>query len=347
MGDLTGRIYRKTRKYLLHSYCSTIWNICCIFSRIVKPNLNVFFVFSTIIILLFTSGCVTENNEIEIDLNKTHEGVVQFPQDNEDVIYFGFDLRLSPKEDARIYSPFLQYLSEETGHTFKIHFTHEYGNTVDDLGEGVTQFAALGALSYINAHERYGATCLVRGLNADGRDEYRAAIVTCPDSNISEIEDIRGKTFCFGSFYSTQGHLIPRKMLKDNNITLSDLEDFTYAGSHLNCAKSVIAGECCAGAMQDTLAFSLENEGLIRIIAFSDYYPSSGISANKDVDPALVEAVKKALLDIDPKGEHAYMLTDWDKTEMPNGFVEAHDEDYAQLRELAFNYGMVLQGAAD
>jgi len=130
-------------------------------------------------------------------------------------------------------------------------------------------------------------------------------------------------------------------MLEAANITLTDLGQYECTGSHRNCAKAVIAGECDAGGMQDTMARSLADEGKLTIVAFSEYYPSSGISANKDVDPALLEAVKKALLAFDPKGKHAGNLTDWDKTEMPCGFVEADDSDYAELRALATRYGMV------
>ena len=312
-----------------------------------KPNTSVLWVFLLVFALALSSCCIGEQEVPEIDLNKTQEGVVQFPQDDADTVYFGFDLRLSPKEDARIYAPFLQYLSEETGRTFKIHFTSEYETTQDNLGKGITQFAALGALSYLKAHDDHGVICIARGLNADGRGEYCAAIVTRPDSDITELKEIRNRTFCFGSFYSTQGHLIPRKMLEVANITLSDLGQYEYTGSHRNCAMAVMKGECDAGGMQDTMASSLADEGRLRVVAFSDYYPSSGISANRDVDPALLEAVKKALLDFDPKGKHAGNLTGWDKTEMPCGFVEADDSDYAGLREIAMRYGVIKEGVVE
>ena len=296
-----------------------------------------------IIITIIISGCIYDNDEITVDLDNTIDGVVQYPLDETDVIYFGFDFRLSPKEDARIYAPFLQYLSEETGHTFKIRFTPDYTCTVDELGEGVTQFAAIGGLSYINAHEKYDVICLARGLYEIDRGESRAAIITQPDSDIYEIKDINGRSFCFGSYYSTQGHLIPRKMLEDNNISLSDIGEYTYSGSHMDTAKAVIAGEYDAAGVQDKLARSLASEGLVKIVAYSDYYPSSSISANKDVDPELVEAVEKALLVFDPKGKHAMNLVDWDRSEMPCGFIEAHDEDYVQLRELAIRYDIIEQ----
>ena len=120
----------------------------------------------------------------------------------------------------------------------------------------------------------------------------------------------------------------------------------TVDGSDRDCAKAVIAGECDAGGMHDTMKRSLADAGK-PIVAFSEYYPSSGISANKDVDPALLEDVKKALLAFDPKGKHAGNLTDWDKTEMPCGFVETDDSDYAELRALATRYGIVEQGVVE
>ena len=309
-----------------------------------NPDIGNLLVILLTISLAPSSGCIDKQEGVKICLGRTEEGVVRVSENYIDVVYFGFDLRSSPKEDTRIYAPFLQYLSEETGRTFKIHNTSEYETAQDNLGCGVTQFAALGALSHIKAHDMYDTIGLVRGLNAEGRGEYRAAIVTRPDRDIKGLEDIRGRTFCFGSFYSTQGHLIPRKMLEDANITLSDLRQYEYTGSHRNCANAVIAGECDAGGVQDTMASSLADAGKLTIVAFSDYYPSSGISANKDVNPALLEAVKKALLAFDPKGKHAGDLTDWDATGMQCGFMEADDSDYAELKALATRYGMIEWG---
>ena len=48
-----------------------------------------------------------------------------------------------------------------------------------------------------------------------------------------------------------------------------------------------------------------------------------------------------------PKGQHAGNLTDWDKTEMPGGFVELDNSGYKELRALATRYGMVEQGVVE
>ena len=110
---------------------------------------------------------------VKVDLEDTQkEGIIQIQQTEPpgQVFYFGFDLRLSPQEEVEIYLTFLEYLSEKTGYTFKIRFTTNYESTQENLGKGVTQFAALGALSYIQALERDGVVPIARGLNEKGKD---------------------------------------------------------------------------------------------------------------------------------------------------------------------------------
>jgi len=71
----------------------------------------------------------------------------------------------------------------------------------------------------------------------------------------------------------------------------------------------------------------------------TQHYPSSGIAANKDVPPEVLAGVRQALLDFDPQGRDAPGLYHWDRTEMVNGFIEARDEDYAEIVEWAVKMG--------
>ena len=288
-------------------------------------------------------GCDSgERREIDLtDRISDTELSEMVPERDPDVLRFGFDVRAGPREDARQYVPFLEYLEEATGHRFELRFSREDAHIVDDLGTGVVQFAAIGAGSFLRARARYGIIPLVRGVNAQGRPEYQSVIVVAPDSPIREIEDLRGKRFAFANVTSTQGHLIPRIVLESHGLSLEDLAGYEYTGSHERCATAVSAGRFDAGGMQDTLARRLAEAGLIRIIHTSKFYPSSGIAANKDVPAEILEEVKQALLDFQPTGRDAARLYHWDRTEMSNGFVEAHDEDYAELHEWARKFGLL------
>jgi len=302
---------------------------------------------SKLLVILFVitsillSSCIDKQENIEVDLNKTTQEVVRYSPENPDVVYFGFDLPEDPQKDARIYAPFLQYLSNETGRTFKMYYTSKNETTQGNLGKGITKFALLDALSHIKAHDENGVICITRSPDVKDNNNHIAVIVTQWNSNITELKDIRGKSFCFGSFDSAQGHLIPRKMLEDVTIRLVNLKHYVYIETPSHCAEAVIKGEYDAGVVDDTLAFSLAKEKKLKIIAISDQYPNYGVSANKDVDIELLEDVKQALLDFELKGKHGGNLAHWDKTEMEHGFIEANESNYTELRNLAIKYGVI------
>ncbi len=257
---------------------------------------------------------------------------------------FGFGHRLAAAEEAKMYAPFLQYLFKKTGYRFAPRFIQKSESMPDLIGKGHVQFIAFGSVEYIHTNEKYGATPLVRGLNSQNKAEYQAAIITRSDSDIKTTEDIRGRSFAFGSAESTQGHLIPRIMLLKSGITLKDLKDHTYTGSHSKAGEAVFSRQYDAGGLQDGLAKNLEKKGLVRIVAMSDFYPSSGIAASRDVDRKIAEAVKNALLEFDPLGKDKKGLYHWERTEMPNGFVKASESDYNAIRDAMLKMGLLEKG---
>ncbi|BCS51968.1 phosphate/phosphite/phosphonate ABC transporter substrate-binding protein [Geobacter sp. SVR] len=297
----------------------------------------------SVLLSMAVSGCEQSEQAKKVRLAPQapliHQPPATAPQ-AQPALVFGFDLRLGPKEDVRIYAPFLKYLEEETGHRFAIRFTKGYGETVDALGRREIQFAAMGPVNCVRAREKYGAGCLVMGLNAEKRAEYRSIIVTRRGSAIKSLQELQGKTFAFGNKYSTQGHLLPRNMLEQAGIALHDLADYTFTDSHAETARLVINGRYDVGGLQDTLARRLEAEGKVRILAVSEPSPSSLICYGKGVDPALLASLKSALLAFDPAGKDAARLIDWEHTEMSRGFVDINESALARIRQLVRRYDL-------
>jgi len=306
---------------------------------------------SVIVLLLLSVSCDSENNipVQQVDSNDRLSNIElqqQQPQQlqQENTYYFGFDLRASPQEDAAQYLPFLHYLEDATGYHFKLYFTPKKSTAADELGLNKTQFSAMGATSFLFAQSRYGAKSLVRGINHQGKAEYQSVFVVPPGSSIQNIKDIVGKRLAFGSRDSTQGHLIPRIMLMENNISMKHLKSHVYTGSHQNCAETVVSGKADVCGMQDRLAEKLATQGAIKIIHRSRYYPSSGIVVNKSVPAEVLTKVKKALLGFDPQGKNKKGLYHWDNTEMPKGFVSANQQDYKDLRQWSIRLGFLQAG---
>ena len=261
------------------------------------------------------------------------------PVGSQPVYTFSYDHRLEPTEDARMYASLLEYLTEHTGLRFQLYVSQDSHDLVSGLDDGGIDFAAVGALSYLQADEQHGVRMLAVGRNSQGKPTYRAVVFTKPGSAIQQVADLRGKSFAFGSRTSTQGCLIPLIMMREAGLRLQDLREYEYAGSHAQSVDAVLSGQFDAGALQDTLAERLAAEGSIRIVATSAAYPSSGVVAGAGVRPEIARRVQDALLALDPPGKDGSSLYHWQDSEMPDGFAKAQPGEYESLRAWARQLG--------
>lgn len=292
--------------------------------------------------LLTLYACQAQPDQIvNLSSNLSKESVWPTLTANSAYWLIGYDPRLEPKDDVRQLASLGKWLEKQTGLSYGVFIPSGDENVVDGLCANKADFAVVGTVSYLQAHEQCGVQILVRGRNADGKDTYRAAIIVAADSTLQTLTDLRGHTFAFGAINSTQGHLIPRLMLQEAGLVLEDFRTYTYSGSHAGTANAVTSHRVDAGALQDTLALELAQRGLVRILALSEPYPSSGIVVAPDVPEPIIESVQNALLQLDPAGADTTELYEWWRTEMPLGFVRASDDDYQELRQIAVTIGLL------
>ena len=167
----------------------------------------------------------------------------------------------------------------------------------------------------------------------DGASSYRGLIVTKADHPATDLEGLKGGTFAFVDPNSTSGYLVPLVHFVEELQTEPDawFSEVRYAGSHQAVLLQVRLGHVDGGATNDLdLARAIEggdvNEGELRTVWTSDPIPGSPIVARKDMDPALVETLRKALVDYaDPEGFQR----------MQNqGFEAVTDATYEPVRRL-------------
>ena len=71
-----------------------------------KPDMGGLSIFLLTIALALSSGGIDKQEGVKIGLGRTtEEEVVRVSENDIDVVYFGFDLRSSPIEDACIHAP--------------------------------------------------------------------------------------------------------------------------------------------------------------------------------------------------------------------------------------------------
>lgn len=248
-------------------------------------------------------------------------------------VKFGVITRYNPVIMYKNYQPILDYLTEHTPYRFELKLGKTYEDAVNFLQNRDTDLASFGAVTYIEAHKKYGAKAILRPLNKDGSAFYRSITVVRNDSDIKILSDLRNRSFAFASIKSTSGNLIPRYYLAKAGVHLKDLRSYVNLRHHDSVAKAVLKGEYDAGSMKDVIALKYIPKGL-RIIFVSDPIPSVPFAVRNDAPEEFVESVKKALLAIDPGSPHYKKIGRYWDEEFKNGFIEANDSDYDGIRKM-------------
>jgi phosphonate transport system substrate-binding protein len=135
--------------------------------------------------------------------------------------------------------PLKDYLAAALGQPVELIIPTNYNATVEGLGNRSLDFAYLGGLTYLKAHEQYGATPLVQ---RQSDQQFHSLFITQAGSSIKSLADLKGKTFAFGDIVSTSGHLMPFLAMTNAGVNVDTDLKFRYSGSHAATAKAVEAG---------------------------------------------------------------------------------------------------------
>ncbi len=145
----------------------------------------------------------------------------------------------------------------------------------------------------------------------NGSRTYRSLLVTQAGSQYTSLGQLDGLTVALQERYSTSGYLLPAAILAGEGYELVHVNDYRetfspgtvgyfYTGDEENTLAMVRKQLVPAGALSsedyDQLPDDVKND--IRVIATSDEVPRKLLSIRKDLDPALVEDIRKALLSI-------------------------------------------------
>lgn len=234
--------------------------------------------------------------------------------------------------------PLRDYLSKTIGTKVDLIIPTNYNATVEALGNGSLDFAYLGALTYVKAHDRYNVTPLVQR-SAD--KNFHSLFITQSGASIQKLTDCKGKRFAFGDINSTSGHLIPFDELKKAGINADQDMQVRYTGSHAATVKAVEGGAADAGALDETVYHSMISEGKVdgskvRIFLTSPPFVDYVWVARADVGAAQREGFAKAFLSLKEGKDDAILNILRGKD-----FVRADDTEYANIRKIARDLKML------
>ena len=171
----------------------------------------------------------------------------------------------NPEKVEAEYEPFGDYLSGKLGKKVELSVPTSYNAVVEAMASDKLDLAYFGALTYVQARQRAEVSPLVTEINPyTHTTKYHSLIIVPADSSIQRVEDIKGKTFAFGSVSSTSGSLYPAIMLQEAGIDYrTDLKEKTYTGGHDATAQAVANGRVDAGGIEDRILYNLEKDGTV------------------------------------------------------------------------------------
>ena len=229
-------------------------------------------------------------------------------------------------------APLRAYLEKALGRPVVLVIPTNYNATVEGLGNGSLDIAYLGGLTFVKAHELYGAIPLVQRQ----RDrEFHSLFITQANSTIKGLSDLKGKSFAFGDINSTSGHLIPYRAMQAAGVNPDNDVKFRYTGSHAATVKAVESGAVDAGACDETVYREMTKDGKadgskLRVFYTSQPFVDYVWAARSDLDVPTQKAIIKAFTDLKP-GQDDQILA----ILRGSNFVAADNSEYDAIRATA------------
>ncbi|MBS7663402.1 putative selenate ABC transporter substrate-binding protein [Pseudomonas lalucatii] len=247
----------------------------------------------------------------------------------------------APTELLRKFQPLGAYLEQQLGMPVEFVPVTDYAAVVEALAAERIDMAWLGGFTFVQVRLKSGdAIPLVQR----AEDEKFTSKIISADPAVHSLQDLKGKTFAFGSVSSTSGSLMPRYFMLQDGIQPEDFfSRIAYSGAHDATAAWVQAGKADGGVLNASVWDKLVAAGKVdsdkvRVIATTPPYYDYNWTVRGGLDPALRDKLKAAFLALDPANpEHKAILD----LQAASRFIETQAQNYQGIEEAARAAGLL------
>ena len=247
----------------------------------------------------------------------------------------------APTELLRKFKPLGAYLEQQLGMKVEFVPVADYAAVVESLAADRLDMAWLGGFTFVQTRLKTGnAIPLVQR----EQDEKFTSKFISADPAVKTLQDLKGKTFAFGSVSSTSGSLMPRYfMQKDGIVPEQFFSRVAYSGAHDATVAWVQAGKVDGGVLNASVWQKLVDAGKVdtskvKVFATTPTYFDYNWTVRGTLDPALAEKIKQAFLALDPANpEHKAILD----LQAASRFIPTKPENYTGIEEAARSAGLL------
>lgn len=209
----------------------------------------------------------------------------------------------TPVEDPAVYrdafADFQNYLAEKTGKKVVYYSVHSNSAQVEAMRSGRLHIAGFstGPTGYAVNLAGY-VPIAVKG-SAEAFQGYNLIMLVRADSDIKDMNDLKGKTVAHTAVSSNSGNLAPRALFPLSGITPDEDYKVVYSGKHDQSVMGVLSGDYDAAPVASDVYDRMVEGGRVkredfRVIYTSARFPTSAFGYAHDLKPELAEQIKAA-----------------------------------------------------
>ncbi|MFT0621857.1 putative selenate ABC transporter substrate-binding protein [Ectopseudomonas guguanensis] len=247
----------------------------------------------------------------------------------------------APTELLRKFKPLGAYLEQELGMKVEFVPVADYAAVVEALAADRIDMAWLGGFTFVQARLKTGNAVPLVQREQDA--EFTSKFITS-DPAVKSLQDLKGKTFAFGSVSSTSGSLMPRYFMLQDGIKPEDFfSRVAYSGAHDATAAWVQAGKADGGVLNASVWQKLVDGGKVdtdkvKVFATTPTYYDYNWTVRGNLDADLQVKIKAAFLALDPAKPEQKAILD---LQAASRFIETKPENYEGIEEAARAAGLL------
>ncbi len=249
----------------------------------------------------------------------------------QETLVLGIHPYLSSTELHKRFGPLAEYLGKELGRPVEIRVDSSYDSHVESVATGQVDIAFMGPAAYVKLVDKYGKVSVLGCFETTAGRTFTGVIFVKKDSPIKSLAQLKGKSFAFGQAASTMTNLVPRFMLLEAGVDLSDLGQAEFLTNHDNIVLGVLAGRYDAGAVKDDIYNQYEQQGL-QILAVSDPMPDHIFVARPGLSEDMARKISGVLVSLKSSEEGRRSLASIQKNLL--ALVPGKNSDYDPLRKV-------------
>lgn len=248
----------------------------------------------------------------------------------------------APTELQRKFKPLGAYLEKKLG--MKVEFTPvtDYAASVEGLINNKLDMVWFGGFTFVQANARSKGQ-VVPLVQREEDEKFKSVFITTNPA-ITKLEDLKGKTFTFGSESSTSGHLMPRSYLLAAKINPdTDLKRIAFSGAHDATVAAVSGGKVDAGALNISVWEKLVSQNKVdtkqvRVFFTTPGYFDYNWSVRADMPAELRKKISDAFLSLDPANPQDKEILDLQRA---TRFIPTKVDNYKAIEAAAHNAGLL------